>query len=434
MSGWSTRKGSLTVLVMAAVIAMFVQDLEALPLSADAVVSESQWTPPLEGELRGQDGLEGEIARRTHLEEEQRRRDNEGHIFSDIGAMGVLKTALKNQVDGTKVLDEFTDVQEEPREDLLSGISHDADVIDDVIEKAQAAVEKPSHTLVMHVKDGKPLVAVEASTQASTQAVSKADVTKADVPEKAPYSNYEKELDAQQKVLIDKEMKKPLDDAQPDNEAAQRSERQNAKVALSRDLIPPPAKHTAPTTEKKDAAKKPPKGKAAAAAQPIIIHGDGPLVPTTHRQAGDAASVAVTAATKAVGTLEDLKASADAAVAAKAPPAPSPARVHEKIMEEATASAAKTIAKLEKKEAAAQKSEKSGANSLLFAPQDPVDAVFQAADADLMSKFTAKYLADGPPIIPPTNSRMSEEEIEDAKTQAVLNLVHKERTKFGGSA
>merc|ERR1711998_334631 len=68
-----------------------------------------------------------------------------------------------------------------------------------------------------------------------------------------------------------------------------------------------------------------------------------------------AASDAALAARKAVGTLQSMKASADAMAATAPPPAPSKAAVKAKIMEEARKSAAKTVARLEKKEAQAQK-------------------------------------------------------------------------------
>merc|ERR1711998_729254 len=71
-----------------------------------------------------------------------------------------------------------------------------------------------------------------------------------------------------------------------------------------------------------------------------------------------AASDAALAARKAVGTLQSMKASADAMAATAPPPAPSKAAVKAKIMEEARKSAAKTVARLEKKEAQAQKQAK----------------------------------------------------------------------------
>jgi len=71
--------------------------------------------------------------------------------------------------------------------------------------------------------------------------------------------------------------------------------------------------------------------------------------------AANAASQAVMAATKAVGTLENLKAESDKdmrkAVAAANAPQETPAEVQSKIMAEAKASASKTVAKLNKEDA-----------------------------------------------------------------------------------
>merc|ERR1712086_962520 len=78
----------------------------------------------------------------------------------------------------------------------------------------------------------------------------------------------------------------------------------------------------------------------------------------THKHAhnaANAASQAVMAATKAVGTLENLKAESDKdmakAVAAANAPQETPAEAESKIMAEAKASAAKTVAKLNKEDA-----------------------------------------------------------------------------------
>jgi hypothetical protein len=71
--------------------------------------------------------------------------------------------------------------------------------------------------------------------------------------------------------------------------------------------------------------------------------------------AHSAASDAAMAATKAVGTLSAMKASADALAHSHLPRPPSKAAVQAKIMDEARRSAAKTVARLNKQEAAAQK-------------------------------------------------------------------------------
>jgi len=319
--------GILAVCVAALLV---LGSAEAFPSTAEVIPeSDLQWSwqdnvnDDDDVVSRGQPELNKLIARKEEEDRKAKETEWQKEGFLAPSVLGVLHTPEEEAasekygtVDGHHLISSFLDAsnptsQDDAPKDMLSGLFHDA------------------------VKDEKK----EA---------------------KAPIPNLKKD-ESSSDALVKSFSEESDDDQHPPPHPLLSLE----KIAPKTAKIPektPPVKQDAP---------KDPKLAAIDAKEDKLIHqemhrDDTVVQPTlTVKQAAatsgaSAAADAAVAAKKAVGTLEAMKASADAmeAAARHQHHTPSKAAVAAKIMVEARKSAAKTIARLDKKEAAEQKQKK----------------------------------------------------------------------------
>jgi len=184
------------------------------------------------------------------------------------------------------------------------------------------------------------------------------------------------DIAAKQKMLISKELAKPLnDETKPLNDETKPV---NAK------LKPSKAVNSAASTSRKQQP------------QPIMIPADRLQ---THGDSSSAASEAVIAAKKAVGALESMKASADADVARsnaqlKVLEKQHSARTDADIMKEAKKSAAKTIARLNKEDEEQHEKQTAGKENEVNNgdPQAPHDVALALPEISEMTGITEQMV------------------------------------------
>jgi len=311
-------------LVACAAMLLICTLVEALPITEDEVVPEDDalFSVQDDGEdIRGSSDINTVIAQKTREEHQAKAKEWKELGFITNSVIGPLKKAiLKNKdeetVDGHSVVSSMVDFDENDEgrdsKDIMVGLFHDAvkdaktsseakaspELVRTTVESSDDAVKTPRAVHVF-VSGRVALEPVHTAAKTAKKAVQDNTATKEQA--KKPEDKKLAAIDAQEAKIISKEMRK--------------DDHGNVRPTL---------------TVKQDT-----------------------VATSAHGAAADAAI----AARKAVGALEEMKAEADNTLAASRVQQhqPSKAAVAAKIMEEARKSAAKTIAKLDKKEAQKQR-------------------------------------------------------------------------------